>query len=489
MTTSGAATPATRGRRRSAVDVRATANLVGLLAKYLGGVVVFPMAVALWYSEPLWPFLAAGAITSGAGYLLERLTAGTCAHVGVREGFLVVSVTLLMTAAFASLPYLFVGGDQLGHPIDAYIEGMSASTTTGASVVTDFDELSKSLSMWRQFTQWLGGMGIIILAVAVLPRLRVGGRQMMESELPGPEVAQLPERIRQTARLLWVLYVGLTVVLALALASLGWLGIDDRMTEFEALAHAFSTIPTGGFSTQPNSIQAFSPAAQWIIALFMLIAGVNFVLLYRGLVRRRPRVFVRDEEFRLYIAIVLAASIALTIQIWGYDIAAGRGGDASRASSRPSPSSRRPGTRPRTSRSWPVALAADDLRADVRRRLGGLDDRLDQGRPAPSRRQDPAPRARPDGEPGGRHARSAERGTGRRAHAARDRGVHPPVHRLLGRRSRGHRRSTPRSATFRSARSTRWPSRRARSGTGAPGSGSPGHSPRSRRSATSPRSR
>ena len=177
--------------------------------------------------------------------------------------------------------------------------------------------------MWRQFTQWLGGMGIIILAVAVLPRLRVGGRQMMESELPGPEVAQLPERIRQTARMLWGLYIALTVVLALSLATLGWIGIDDRMSEYEALAHAFSTIPTGGFSTQPNSIQAFSPAAQWIIALFMLIAGVNFVLLFRGFVRRRPRVFVRDEEFRLYIALVLAASIALTIQIWGYGIAGG----------------------------------------------------------------------------------------------------------------------------------------------------------------------
>ena len=309
--------------------MKATANLVGLLAKYLGVVVVFPIGVALWYDEPVWPFLAAGAITSGTGYALERLTAGAAPHVGAREGFLVVSATLLMTAAFASLPYVFAGGDQLSHPIDAYLEGMSASTTTGASVVTDFDELSKSLSMWRQFTQWLGGMGIIILAVAVLPRLRVGGRQMMESELPGPEVAQLPERIRQTARMLWGLYIALTVVLALSLATLGWTGVDDRMSEYEAVAHAFSTIPTGGFSTQPNSIQAFSPAAQWLIALFMLVAGVNFVLLFRGFVRRRLRVFVRDEEFRLYIALVLAASIALTIQIWSYGIEGGE--DAIRA--------------------------------------------------------------------------------------------------------------------------------------------------------------
>jgi trk system potassium uptake protein len=293
-----------------------------MLAKYLGLAVLFPAAVALWYEEPVWPFLVTGALTSGLGFALERLTRGS-QRVGIRESFLAVSAMLLMTAAFASLPYLFVGGEQLDHPIDAYLEGMSAATTTGASVVTDYSELSRSLAMWRQFTQWLGGMGIIILAVAVLPRLRVGGRQMMESELPGPEVAQLPDRIRQTARMLWALYIGLTAILALSLASLGWLGIDDAMTPYEALAHAFSTMPTGGFSTKANSIEAFSAAAQWIIALFMLLAGMNFVLMYRGLVRRRPRVFARDEEFRLYLVLILVASVALTTQIWAYGIAEG----------------------------------------------------------------------------------------------------------------------------------------------------------------------
>src|SRR5262245_37783160 len=211
-----------------------------MLGKYLGVVVVFPIGVALWYGDPVWPFLATGAITSGVGFALERATRRGRHHVGVRESFLVVSVTLLVSGGLAAMPYLFVGGDQLGNPIDAYLEGMSASTTTGASVVTDFDELSPSIAMWRQFTQWLGGMGIVILAVAVLLRLRVGGRQMMESELPGPEVAALPERIRQTARALWSLYVGLTIVLFLALASLGWLGIDDEMNVYEALAHSFS---------------------------------------------------------------------------------------------------------------------------------------------------------------------------------------------------------------------------------------------------------
>ena len=310
-------------RRRLAIDVFATANLVGTLGKYLGLASLFPVVIALWYREPIWPFLAAGAITSGFGFMLERLTAGAAVRVGVREGFLAVSATWLLAAGFASLPYLFAGGDQLGHPVDAYFEGMSGFTTTGASVVTDYDALPRSIDMWRAFTQWLGGMGIIVLAIAVLPRLRVGGRQLMESELPGPEIAQLSERIRSTARLLWVLYVGLTALETLALASLGWLGVDDKMTPFEALAHAFTTMPTGGFSTQARSIEAFSAAAQWIIVVFMILAGANFALMYRGFVRRRPRVFLRDEEFRLYLALAFLASLVLTAQIWGYGIAEG----------------------------------------------------------------------------------------------------------------------------------------------------------------------
>jgi trk system potassium uptake protein len=306
-----------------AVDVPAALHIVGALAKYLGLAALFPTAVAIGYGERFWPFLVAGAITSGTGYAVERLTARSAGRVGGREGFLVVSATWLVAAAFASIPYLLVGGDQLGHPIDAYFEGMSGFTTTGASVVTDFDEISKSMGMWRQFTQWLGGMGIIVLAIAVLPRLRVGGRQMLETELPGPEIAQLSERIRETARLLWTLYVTLTAVLILLLAGLGWLAVDDRMSLYEAVAHAFGVMPTGGFSTQPDSVASFSAAAQWIMGVFMLLAGANYVLMYRVFVRRQPMRLARDEEFRLYVALVVVASIALTAMLWSYGISEG----------------------------------------------------------------------------------------------------------------------------------------------------------------------
>jgi trk system potassium uptake protein TrkH len=314
-----------RIRRRVglAVDVASAFNVVGLLITYLSPTALFPAAIAVGYGETFWPFLAAGAIAAAVGLALTRITRGA-RPIGMREGYLVVSVTWLSVAAFGALPYVFSGGE-LGDPLDAYFEAMSGFTTTGASVVTDYDALSKSVGMWRQFTQWLGGMGIIVLALAVLPRLRVGGRQLMEAEFPGPETSAFGERIRSTARRLWLLYIGLTAAEALALAALGWTGLDQRMTPYEAVAHAFTTMPTGGFSTQPDSVGSFSAATQWIIVVFMILAGANFALMYRGLVRRQPRAFVWDEELRLYLGLITVATVGLSLQVWGYGIVEGEG--------------------------------------------------------------------------------------------------------------------------------------------------------------------
>jgi trk system potassium uptake protein TrkH len=312
-----------RRPRRLAINLLAVANLVGTLGKYLGLAALLPIPIAIGYGESIVPFLVAGAVTSGLGWTVERLTAGTAEHVGAREGFLVVALTWLLAATFAAIPYLVQGSDQLGHPVDAYFEGMSGFTTTGATVVTDFDDLSRSMAMWRQFTQWLGGMGIIVLAIAVLPRLRVGGRQLLESELPGPEIDQLSERIRSTARRLWVLYVALTALEALLLSGLWLVGLDERMTPYEAVAHAFTTLPTGGFSTQARSIEAFSAVSQWVILGFMVVSGINFALMYRALVRRRPSVLGRDEELRLYLGVMAVAGAILVIQLWSYGIAEG----------------------------------------------------------------------------------------------------------------------------------------------------------------------
>jgi trk system potassium uptake protein len=207
--------------------------------------------------------------------------------------------------------------------VDAYFEGMSGFSTTGGSILTAVEELPHGLAMWRQFTQWLGGIGIIVLALAVLPRLRVGGRQLLEHELPGPEIESLSTRIRDTARRIWTLYIALTAVLFAILVALWATGVDDEMSPFHAAAHAFSTIPTAGFSTKPLSIEAFAPATQWVIVVFMVLGGINFALMYRALVRRQPRAAARDEELRLYVALLALGALVLTLEIWTEDVLPG----------------------------------------------------------------------------------------------------------------------------------------------------------------------
>jgi trk system potassium uptake protein TrkH len=304
------------------VDVLGSLNLVGALIKYLSLATVFPIAFAVGYSEPVRPFVIAGIAGGGFGWTVERLTQGK-ERVGIREGFLVVSLTWLFAAGLGALPYLLSGEEQLSSPIDAYFEGMSGFTTTGATVLTDVEALPNSLLMWRQLTQWLGGMGIIVLALAVLPRLRVGGRQLLEHELPGPELEQITATIRDTARRLWALYVALSIAMVGILIALAWLGIDERMSPFEALAHTLSTLPTGGFSTEARGVEAFGAASQWVIVAFMVLAGANFALLYRVFVRGHARPLVRDEEFRLYLTLLALASLLVVAELWVEGVARG----------------------------------------------------------------------------------------------------------------------------------------------------------------------
>ena len=297
------------------MDLVATMGLVGTLLLYLSPSALLPAAVAVGYGEAFWPYLAAGAIAAGAGFGLSRIAAGA-GPIGVREGYLVVALTWLLVAVYGAIPYVLSGENQVDRPVDALFESMSGFTTTGSSVLTDVDSLDRSLLIWRAETQWLGGMGIVVLVLAVLPRLRVGGRQLFESEMPGPEIESLGARVRQTAQRLWILYVGITAVEALTLAVLGWTGVDERMDLYRAVAHAFTTLPSGGFSTEAMSIEAFSAATQWVVAFFMLVAGTNFALTYRALLRRDPRVFPRDEEFRLYVGLIVLAATVLTIELW-----------------------------------------------------------------------------------------------------------------------------------------------------------------------------
>ncbi|MGH3079690.1 MAG: TrkH family potassium uptake protein [Gaiellaceae bacterium] len=311
------------------VDLLGSINLVAALIKYLSLATLFPIAFAVAYSESVWPFVITGIIGGGGGWTVERLTAGK-ERVGIREGFLVVSLTWLFAAGVGALPYVLSGENQISSPINAYFEAMSGFTTTGATVLTDVEALPNSLLMWRQLTQWLGGMGIIVLALAVLPRLRVGGRQLLEHELPGPEFEQITARIRDTARRLWALYVALTLAMIAILIGFGWTGIDERMSPFEALAHALTTLPTGGFSTEARGVEGFGAASQWVIVVFMVLAGANFALLYRAFVRGQARPLVRDEEFRLYVTLLGLGSLLVVAELWAEGVE--RGEEAVRAS-------------------------------------------------------------------------------------------------------------------------------------------------------------
>lgn len=307
--------------RALGVDVGGALNLVGSFVKYLGAAFLFPIAVAIGYGEPVWPFIAAAAITTGFGVALELATSGK-ERIGAREGYLVVSLVWLLIAVFGALPYLLAEA-QLARPVDALFESMSGFSTTGSSVLTDIPELPRSMAMWRQFTAWIGGVGIIVLFLAVLPRLRVGGRQaLFKTEMPGPELP-LAATIRETARRFLLLYVAITAFELVVLATLGWTGVDPRMTLFNATAHSFATIATAGFSPEARSIEPFAPTTQWVIVVFMLAAGTNFALMYAAIVGRRVRLFARDEEFRVGLLIMAASSLVVIVGLVTDDVLSG----------------------------------------------------------------------------------------------------------------------------------------------------------------------
>ena len=303
------------------VDVVGALNLIGSLVKPIGLAFLFPTALALGYREPVWPFLVSGVIASAFGAGLERVTTGK-ERVGAREGYLVVALIWVLVPAFGSLPYL-LDVPQLSNPVDAFFESMSGFSTTGASVLTDIEGLSRSTAMWRQFTQWVGGLGIIVLFLAVLPRLNVAGRQaLFRTEAPGPELG-LEATIRETARRFVALYIAITALEIVVLAVLGWTGLDKRMTFYNAVAHAFTTIPTGGFSTEARSIEPFAAPTQWAIVIFMILAGTNFALLFACVVRRRLAALRRDEEFRVYLVLLAAASLIVLVELWSANVLSG----------------------------------------------------------------------------------------------------------------------------------------------------------------------
>jgi trk system potassium uptake protein TrkH len=238
------------------------------------------------------------------GFGLVRLVRPANRDIRPRDGFLVVSGAWIVVSLLGTLPYILTP-NALG-PVDAIFESVSGFTTTGSTVVVDTTVLPRSLLLWRAMSQWLGGMGIILFTIAILPLLGIGGMQLFKAEVPGPVADKVRPRLANTARSLWGVYVAFT---ALEWFCLRVAGLDT----FEALCHAFTTLATGGFSTRNASVGAYgSPAVEWIVIIFMLAAGINFVLHYRVLVGR-GRDVLRDAELRYFLGVVLGATAFFTL--------------------------------------------------------------------------------------------------------------------------------------------------------------------------------
>lgn len=299
---------------RLRVGWRVSFGLTGTVLTYLPLPLVFPLALAVYYREPLMPFLVTIAVTLAlAGGMNALAVEG---DLNVREAFLAVSLIWLLVAVLGAIPFLMSGTGATARPINALFESMSGITTTGATVMVDFDVHSRSLMMWRQVLQWLGGLGILILATAILAEIGVGGAQLMETETWTATVAKLTPRIAETARILLGLYGALTGAVIGLLYVLYLVGLAPNMTLYNAVAHALTSVSTAGFSPEPASAGAFTPVAQWTLVAAMFIGATSFVLIYLALTDN-PWRFLHNEEFHFYLGCVLVAAgvigVALTV--------------------------------------------------------------------------------------------------------------------------------------------------------------------------------
>ncbi|MCP4308684.1 MAG: TrkH family potassium uptake protein [bacterium] len=286
-------------------------RVIGAVVGASGLAMFAPVVTALIYGEygDALQITLAATVTIATGTAGWRYGRSDDTQLTAREGFAIVGLSWIAMTFFGTLPYLFTG--EITSLTDAFFETAAGFTTTGASIVPDPGELPKGILLWRALTQWMGGMGIIVLSVAILPMLGVGGVELAKAESPGPTPDRLTPRFRETAKRLWLVYVGFTVAETILL----WVG---DMTLFEAIAHSLTTMSTGGFGTDVRSMAAFSSYAQWVVIMFMFLAGSSFALHFRALAR--PKEYLRNTEFRLYGGIIAVTSLVAIIGTWAHEI-------------------------------------------------------------------------------------------------------------------------------------------------------------------------
>lgn len=283
--------------------------MMGFLLIFNGVFMLIAALVSLIYGEStVRGIFISGIISIAMGGISQFATKGFKKEIKKREGYLVVALGWIVMSFSGALPYFITGS--IPNFTEAFFETMSGYTTTGASVVNDIESLSKGILFWRSTTHWIGGMGIIVMAIAILPLLGIGGMQMFAAEAPGPSTDKLHPRITDTAKRLWVLYLALTLIETVLLKLAG-------MSFFDAINHAMSTLSTGGFSTKNASIAFWNdnPLIEYIISLFMFIAGTNFVLSYFIAKGAFKKAF-KDEEFHIYLMGILALTVLSTLVVY-----------------------------------------------------------------------------------------------------------------------------------------------------------------------------
>lgn len=283
--------------------------VLGRLCMLLSVLLVAPLAVALSTNGlghvVTNAFIVTAVASFGLGFALTLSFEMEPEQFGFGEAFATVTTVWVVFTGLGAMPFVITG--HIPSVVDACFEVLSGFTTTGSSILADPATLPAPLLFWRAMTHWVGGMGIVALSVAILPALGAGGNFLFQAEVPGDESEKLLPRISSTAKLLWGLYLGLTLAQFLALRVAG-------MTWFDAICHSFATVATGGFGTRADSLTSFSPAIQWIVIVFMFLAGVNFVMLL-NVIRGRPRVCLRNTEVRVYTAIVLVVTVVFCVSI------------------------------------------------------------------------------------------------------------------------------------------------------------------------------
>ncbi|MBK6362541.1 MAG: TrkH family potassium uptake protein [Saprospiraceae bacterium] len=288
-------------------NLQPISNVLGVLMIIFGLSILSCGGVALYYeggdSDPI---IKAGLVTFFFGTAAWGYKFKSEANVNKKEGYLIVSLAWILMSLFGALPYYFAG--VCPNFANAFFESVSGLTTTGASIFGDIESLPKGILMWRSLSQWIGGMGIVVLTIALFPLLGIGGIELFTAESPGPTTDKLHPRIKETAKRLWFLYFIITVLLILLL----WVG---GMTLFDSINHAFATVSTGGFSTKNTSIAFYeSPFIHYTLAVFMLISGMNFSILYYGY-KRYFRKMWSNDEFRYYLYFCFGALAIISLLV------------------------------------------------------------------------------------------------------------------------------------------------------------------------------